>query len=273
MKLTSTLLFNDTSNYHSGCAKVIEYIKSRYDIIATIPGNRDRVTYDENLFDQAEHIMINGEGTMHSDRRVPLEFLDILVKAQKQGKKTSVINSVFQGMSLSKTHINALQQSYVSVREVMSQRFLKEYNIDSEIHLDCSYWIDVPVQNKPKKRIVIGKNYSNSGIDRGFEDAPTVDIFKDNWNHIVNTLRNADIFITSRHHEMYAACKARCPFIVVEGNTWKNQALFSTAGIDIPYVKSVDNVLNCYTEVMTYWKDYKTEYNNLFNWMEQQPKL
>jgi len=268
-----TLLFNDTSRYHSGCSKVIEYLTSRYDVIGTVRGNIDRITYDSELFDLADHIVINGEGTMHSDRRVPLELLDILVLAQQQGKKTSLINTVFQGITLSKTHINALQQTYISTREVMSQRYLKDHGIDSELHLDCSYFVDVLHIDMPKQNMVIGENYANGGIADRFTDYGTVNIFKQDWNHIVNTLRNAEMFITSRHHEMYASCKARCPFIVVEGNTWKSQSLFKTADVDIPYVKSIDQVSKCFIEIKTYWADYKQEYNKLFDWMEQQPKL
>ena len=121
--------------------------------------------------------------------------------------------------------------------------------------------------------MVIGENYANGGIADGFTDYGTVNIFKEDWNHIVNTLRNSEIFITSRHHEMYASCKARCPFIVVEGNTWKSQALFETADVNIPYVKSIEQVSDCFVEIKTYWADYKREYNKLFDWMEQQPKL
>ncbi len=268
-----SLLFNNTSGYHSGCGKVIEYLTSRYNIDHTVRGNIDRIKYDTELFAQADHIVINGEGTMHSDRSVAYQLLDILSLAQAQGKKTSLVNSVFQRMNLSKKHINALQQSYISVREVMSHHFLNDYNIDSDIHLDCSYWIDVPKESKPEQNLVIGVNYANSGIVNNFSDYGTVNIFKEDWNHIVNTLRNAKFFITSRHHEMYAACKARCPFIAVEGNTWKNQALFETSGIHIPYVKSLDQVSDCFIEIKTYWKEYQQNYNKLFDWMEQQPKL
>jgi polysaccharide pyruvyl transferase WcaK-like protein len=268
-----TLLFNDTSGYHSGCAKVIEYLTNKYDVIGTVRGNIDRITYDQLLFDQAEHIVINGEGTMHSNRRVPLELLDVLVLAHKQGKKTSLINTVFQEITLSKTHINALQQTYISTREVMSQRYLKEHSIDSELHLDCSFFVDVPVEDMPKQNLVLGVNYANGDIATSFSDYATVNIFKQEWNHIVNVLRNSRLLITSRHHEMYAACKARCPFLVIEGNTWKSQALFETAGADIPYVKHTDQLVQAYIDIKTYWSDYKLEYEKLFDWMEQQPEL
>ena len=45
------------------------------------------------------------------------------------------------------------------------------------------------------------------------------------------------------------------------------------ADVDIPYVKSIEQVSDCFVEIKTFWADYKQEYNKLFDWMEQQPKL
>ena len=54
-----------------------------------------------------------------------------------------------------------------------------------------------------------------------------LDIFE-SWDTIVNKLRKTNWFITGRHHELYAACKARCPFTVLKGNTWENEGLLAT---------------------------------------------
>ena len=53
-----------------------------------------------------------------------------------------------------------------------------------------------------------------------------IDIFNQHWRDFVSQLWYSNLLITGRHHEMYAACKAECPFVVIEGNTHKNQGLF-----------------------------------------------
>jgi len=66
---------------------------------------------------------------------------------------------------------------------------------------------------------------------------------------------------------MYAACRARCPFIVLDGNTHKNRGLFETAGVNIkslPADASDETIEKAIFEI-----DYN-EYKKLFSWMEEQ---
>ena len=268
------LILNDTSNYHHGCFKVMEYlikqVTSRHELLASVKGNIDILTYPTWAEEEAELIIINGEGTMHHDRPLARQYLEILRQAKRQGKRTALVNTVWQSMTLDDELVDVLKDTYISVREVLSQQELQKYEINSDIHLDLSYFVDVPEIHRLQypREYVVGKFFSQS--DYRPKGINTVDIFKQDWDTIVNILRGTDWFITGRHHELYAACKARCPFSTLAGNTWKNQGLFVTAGVEIkvadPHIRH-ENI----PRFVDYCKEMKGEYLKLFNWMERQP--
>lgn len=269
------LIFNDTRNYHHGCAKVMEYlhkdlIDSGHTILNSITGNRDLLPNVEMQFIEADMILVNGEGTMHHDASTSQQLLAILRNAKTLGKKTALINTVWQSMTVNDEIKDVLSDTYISVREIKSQYAMYEtIGRKVDLHLDLSYFVDVPTQNFEHKDLVIGKFFMQQ--DYRPENIPVLDIFKTEWNECVNTLRNTDWFVTGRHHELYASCKARCPSTVLSGNTWKNEGLFETAGVDIPCGDGKllhDEIPNFIDEC----KEKKDEYTKLFDWMEAQPK-
>lgn len=269
------VIFNDTSNYHYGCAKVMEYlhkdlIKHGHEILASVRGNGDQVQVDES-FMEADLVIVNGEGTMHHDRPVPHQLLQILRNAKVMGKKTALINTVWQSMTIDDEMKDVLLDTYISVREVESQyEMYKSIGTKVDMHLDLSYFVDVPEKVSPQRDLVIGKFFSQK--DYRPDGVMSLDIFKNDWNSVVNVLRTTDWFLTGRHHEMYAACKARCPFSTLKGNTWKNEGLFKTAGVEIPvgHPELPHKDMMDFIEVT---KVHRMEYEKLFDWMERQPKF
>lgn len=270
------LIFNDTRKYHHGCFKVMEYLhrdiqENGHTVVGSVLGNINVVPSLETKFNESDLILINGEGTMHHNRPVPHQLLEILRVAKKSGKKTALINTVWQDMRVDAEIVDVLKDTYISVREVLSQQELQKQGIESEVHLDLSYFVDVPEipELQRPREYVVGKFFSQADYrPRGIHH---IDIFKQDWDTIVNVLRATDWFITGRHHEMYAACKARCMFSTLAGNTWKNQGLFRTAGVDIkvadPYIRH-ENI----PKFVDSCKERSGEYLKLFNWMERQPK-
>ena len=271
------IIFNDTSDYHEGCKKVMEYLHKDvqscgHEILASVKGNKDRVDEVNNHFLQADAVIINGEGTMHHDRPVPHQLLQILRNAKQLGKKTALINTVWQSMTLDDEMKEVLRDTYISVREIMSAEELQKYDIRADINLDLSYYNTVPdkVSLQHQRELVVGKffmqqDYRPEGINH-------INIFKQDWNTIVNILRNTEWFITGRHHELYAACKARCQFAALSGNTWKNEGLMKTAGVEIP-IEAPHLLHERIPEFLDRCKEYKLEYQKLFDWMERQPKF
>jgi polysaccharide pyruvyl transferase WcaK-like protein len=239
-------------------------------ILNSITGNRDMLPNVEMQFMEADMILVNGEGTMHHDAPAAQQLLAILRNAKVLGKKTALINTVWQSMTINDEIKDVLSDTYISVREIKSQYEMYEtIGRKVDLHLDLSYFVDVPTQNFEHKDLVIGKFFMQQ--DYRPENIPVLDIFKTEWNECVNTLRNTDWFVTGRHHELYAACKARCPSTVLSGNTWKNEGLFETAGVDIPCGDGKllhDEIPNFIDEC----KEKKDEYTKLFDWMEAQPK-
>ena len=269
------IIFNDTSDYHRGCEKVMEYLHKDvqncgHQLLASVKGNKDRVEDVQNYFMEADAVIVNGEGTMHHDKPVPHQLLQVIRNAKVLGKKTALINTVWQSMTLDDEMKDVLRDTYISVREVMSCEELQRDDIRADIHLDLSYYNDVPEKVSPQRDLVIGKffmqqDYRPEGINH-------IDIFKDDWNTVVNILRNTDWFITGRHHELYAACKARCSFAALSGNTWKNEGLMKTAGVDIP-IESPTLLHSRIPEFLDKCKEHRLEYVKLFDWMQTQPKF
>lgn len=86
------------------------------------------------------------------------------------------------------------------------------------------------------------------------------------WGSFVASLKTASLVATGRHHAVIAACKARVPFVAMEGNTHKISGLVRTAGVDIP----IATVLGQIPEIMAWAEANRPAYERLFDWMHAQ---
>lgn len=251
-----TLLLNDTRDYHKGCKKVVEAIDHIYgfdDSIKTF----DKTNLDELDYSQYDKVILNGEGTMHHNSVRAQQYLSALFFAQRAGCETFIINSVWQRMKNDYDHI-LKNCSLITVREEYSQTELFEkHGVESLVYPDLSYIIDVPYEEYEHVEIYEGQ-YIGATEDLVTNKYPRIDVFKQEWNEIVNRLRNADLLITGRHHEMYAACKAKCRFLAYEGNTWKNSGLLASAKVQIPF--DIDGVLS---------GKYDEQYEKLWTYLDE----
>lgn len=212
------LLLNDTSRYHYGCQKVIE----SFEFDRSIKTNES----PKVVFSEYSKVILNGEGTLHHDQKNADKFLRYLARAQEAGCETEIRNTVWQSMSPKYKEILS-NCDKITVREVLSQQELSKIGIEAEVELDRSLIPEVSYFPYEHVEVYEGQYFYNKSSESIY---PRIDIFKQDWDEMVNRLRNADVLITGRHHEMYAAIKARCRFIVIEGNTWKNRGLFETCG-------------------------------------------
>lgn len=273
------ILFNDTSAYHKGCSHVVRYIHQELtscgcDVWASIPSADLRKGIEDKelnmLIERSDIVVVNGEGTMHHNVPAAKFILKILRRALEYKKQAFLINTVWQEMTLDRQEIKTLQNTYISVRECLSQEALKKQGIKADVHLDLSYFEDIEDIPRERQPLAVG------GFFRKRQYRPpnvnVVDIFTTPWAGVVNRLRYTDWFITGRHHEMYAAAKARCPFVAFSGNTWKNEGLIKTAGVDIP-VGPFDIEYSEIPKHMQKCLDKKDEYTKLFDWMEKQPRF
>ena len=245
------LLLNDTSDYHMGCEVVSK--SYRYDTSIKTKNSLHALEINYHEYDK---VILNGEGTMHHGRGASTNFLYALRYAQKAGCDTQIHNTVWQEMP--DAFDDVLKKcSQITVREVLSQREIAKHGVDAKVVPDRSLMIDVPYKEYPFVKVYQGQ-YIKASTDELLDvDYPRINIFEQDWYEIVNRLRHCDLIITGRHHEMYAAIKARCRFIVTEGNTWKNRGLMETAGVFLDGMPSIEDALS---------GKYDSDYEKLFDY-------
>lgn len=248
-----TLLLNDTSAYHYGCKAVISTIK--YD-------DSIKTTESISAIDYAKYsiVILNGEGTLHDDAPNAIKFLQALEKAQESGCQTYVINSVWQRMS--QRYADILKScAKIIVREQLSQNALMQQGVVSTVRPDRSIYVDVPYQQYASVPIYEGQYFFNYKPIGRF---PRIDIFSESWDVIVNKLRHADLLLTNRHHEAYAAIKANCKFIALPSNTHKIEGIFTTAGVE---------PINSYSQILDVLSGkFNKQYDKLFEHYNQESR-
>lgn len=250
----NTLLLNDTRNYHNGCQVVVDYLFNEYGVTDS------RVTKDDTIhqidFSQFDRVILNGEGTLHHNANAARRLLIALRLAQRAGCDTQLINTVWQEMP-NKFDDVLKGCSRVQVREVLSQKEMsKKHGVNPDVAPDCSYLMGDVNRVEFDYVPVYEGQYMKRNPYGEFGQYPRIDIFNQSWEEIVNRLRNCDLLITGRHHEMYAACVAECRFLATPGNTHKNEGLLASAGVSIPF--DVDGALE---------GKYDDQYNQLWQYL------
>lgn len=222
-----TLLLNDTSWYHHGCKEVITVLKKYY-TPSMLCGNRDEI--DLSIIQEFDRVVLNGEGTLHHNAPWAKKFLGYIREAQRLGKETHIVNTVWQEMSADWADVINTAE-VVEVREVFSRDEMTRTSgrtpvvvLDASLHSTVDY---IPME---AVEICVGGSFYGE-LDVEWDTYTRINIFSDSWPTLVNTLRHAKLLITGRHHEMYAALRANIPVITVAGNTWKNEAFFHTIGV------------------------------------------
>lgn len=255
----NVLLLNNTELYHSGSYAVISFVRQYF--------KEDNLIILKSIkqvdFSNIDLVILNGEGSTHNidNRPKVLRWLEILNEAAEYGIKTAVINSVWENNSKSVTGL-LKKIDYVSVREILSKNQILEH-IDRpiDINLDLSYFYPIRKTLHLRKGIISGNAWSEKEKPKisGINEDGSIDIFTQSWEEIIKILSASELVVTGRHHEMYAACKAECPFIVFKGNSHKNQGLLKTFKIDIPVLESattVNEILNFANSISLYQEEY-----------------
>ena len=242
------LLLNDTSHYHNGCVAVMETIRrklSRYVLV--------------DSYEEADAIVINGEGTMHHGGGS--KFMEVLNRAVIDRKRTYLINTVWASMPEAWRYLlHSFSQIYT--RETLSQKEITAFGTDAIVYLDQSYYADIPDGDFRdfKGETATGDYFQHT--------APCdLHLKRDSWGYIVRSLRTASLYITGRHHGVYAACKARCPFVAYKHNCHKIEGLLVTAGVKIPIPQSPREI----DSAIKWAGRNKSAYDDLFDFMESYP--
>ena len=253
------LLLGNTSRYHYGCKAVIQVIESQlaeYNIKSFPPMHN----YPQIEWDDIDWVICNGEGTLHNNRPAAIGTLKLIEQAQSYGKHTAIINSVWQNMDPYWTTL-IKNLKYFSVRENLSAEHAQTtHQRLPNVLPDLSYF--APVKIEPCNNTeVIGQFFD---IDSPTWAQTNINIFEQNWNEIINVLANARYLYTGRHHELYASCVAKTPFIPHHANSHKLQGIFYSAGADMTILSQPITRQEC----NQYIHDFKDQYSIIFDWMD-----
>ena len=256
----------DHGKYHCGSAAVSDYLKRKI---------RDQGVLVNG--DDYDVLLVNGEGTMHHDSYGMVKTMQMMEKSLDSGHKVLLVNTVWQANSNDYDHVlKRLHQ--IVVREKLSQIDLREnHGIEAGIIPDFSFAAparSVPMPFAPKGKVLLTDFYcqdlGNFAILNGgpHRKCPYVDMRKLSWNQMVTLLRRNEMLITGRHHAVYAACKARTPFVTMRGNSHKIEGIFASAGVNIPMLDRLTEV----EEAMAWVRSNPQAFNDLFDWLSEQPE-
>lgn len=265
----NVLLVNDTSSYHAGSSAVVQFIVdalSEHTIIGRVPSVQPMVW---NQWDNIEAVIVNGEGTMHHDRIGANAIKQITNQALDLGIPVSLINSLWQDMD--KSWQNILPRlHYWNVRDRLSLDYaVEEFEPTPDFFPDFAWYVKPCLSTQTQRTHAILGGFFSSVFALGWdwpEHATT--IFEHTWQSWCEELSRARFLVSGRHHEIYGACLARCPFVPVAGNSWKIEGLMHNAGVEIPVLQYPPISFDfCQQFVETHNDDYL----KLWQWLDNQP--
>ena len=229
-----------------------------------------------------------------------------LAEAKRLGKKAYLVNCLWYHME-SHWHDVLASLDGLAVREISSQEEMERtQGVKPEMYIDASYFCQIDSSKGSEKfagRDVVGTfYYRNMKKDEAFTHKHSM--FKGmihlglggeaaeqelsyrrrrineklrfgvkcptrrvDWSYVVNSLKHANLYVTGQHHGVYAACRARTPFVIFKVNTHKISGLFKWAGVDIPIAETRQES----AEAIEWARTHGEVYERFFDWMEQQP--
>jgi hypothetical protein len=131
-------LLNDTSCFHHGSHLVVEQIHKLckahgLNLWHTVGlGDDWRVEHHRKRLAESDVVLVNGEGTLHHDRRSARVLAQSAAFCRERSVPCFLINSVYQDNGTEIAHL-ARQFTFVFVRESRSQMELRNAGIESEV--------------------------------------------------------------------------------------------------------------------------------------------
>src|SRR5690606_19174379 len=87
------------------------------------------------------------------------------------------------------------------------------------------------------------------------------------WQEMLDRVSACDVLLSGRHHGVYAACRARVPFVALSGNTPKIEGLAAWSGLHLPVAAQAGALPALLAGVHR----YRDAFERLFDWMESRP--
>ena len=257
----NVLLVNDTSNFHCGSASVVDTITAVLADHNIISLSCKVPAIDFDSWDAVDHVIVNGEGTLHNNRQGAISILKLAESALNAGCTVSIVNSIWQNMDAHwKTVTDRL--TVWSVRDPISQQYAcQDFGRLPSLCPDYSWFEPVDITKSNKNLTGVGGSL-NGLLYPNWHDYHRVNIFESTWNQLVNHCAECNVLISGRHHELYAACRAGIPFVALDSNSWKNHALAYHGNIPV-----LEHLPETFIEIEKFVSTYKDQYSKIFNWM------
>lgn len=236
-------LLNDTSrSRHAGCKAVMRSLRAELDEFADVIATHTvgSSTIEAAAFATCDAVVVNGEGSIHHDSPRANFLMMMLGAAQAAGKRTALVNALYQQERMPAPDVLA-QLDFMSVREVRSAACARRHGGRPWVLLDSAADRRQLRPARPLRTVagvVKGATHPNAPSATWLDglSAPRVDLSVGTIDEIVETLRQADVYVTGQHHGVYAAALAGIPFVALVSNSHKVEGLIEWSGLPIPVV-------------------------------------
>lgn len=249
---------------HAGSAAAARVIRARLEAAGRI--------VDDGEFDA---LVIHGAGSMHHGAAAFHGHMRAIMDAQERGKRTLLINSVWQSNPPSYDAALAAVDDLIVRGDASRADLAERHDVAARASIDLSFFDPID-ETAPfvdlAGRIAVTDLYSVdlgtfAWVSRWGEDWIRLDLDTLSWSSLVRTLRTARALVTGRHHAMYAACRAGIPFVAFRGASHAMDDPLRSARSIIPVCRRLDEV----DPVLAWALANRTGYDRLFDWMNRQP--
>lgn len=226
---------NDTSRYHAGSAAAVRGIRQLiHEAGHEIVGNSTSAGAS-TIAEDAELVVINGEGTLHHDMPRAKAMLELALVFEGP---VILCNSVWDGMS-DEWASRILDKGWrCFFREPLSAKafYGGDYDFSGVLRLDASVLHPLHDFEDCDHGPVLRGHFRFK--PQAAEGKTLLSLRENLWPDIVETLRSASLYMTGEQHGVYAAALARCPFVAMPGNTHKIEGLiqWGLGGQEFPLV-------------------------------------
>jgi hypothetical protein len=281
------VIYNDTRPYHCGSEAVMAFIEDTLvsqghelrggylnygnfhsKLIEQRGGIARKPISDDDLA-WCDAVLVNGEGGGAAKWN-----MQALVTAHRAGKRTYLVNALWPERAHADWGQLLPALNEVGLRGEISLRHCRSHGaIGAAAWLDFSYFHKVQnpaLYSDFNGEEVLGDFYEfepeRDKLQAAFTGWTALPMLPRvcGWDYFVKSLSTASLYVTGRHHGMYAACKARTPFVAYKRENHKIIDLFESAGISIPYPTSEAELM----EAVAWARANRGVYERLFDWME-----
>ncbi len=220
---------NDTSEYHGGSWAASQVIRDAATSTGwTVVTERQKNRIELDAIEQCDAVLVNGEGTLHSNKPRARHLLNVLRQSQERVKHTALCNTSWFGMTDEFDDV-LRRLDHLCVRDALSLGALRKVQgLNPKIHLDFSY--QHPLRARPgltRKGLLITDFYAREfdcfawPTGGPMAACPRIDMRTNNWQQTLDAVASSELFITGRFHGMMAAYRTRTRFVSYPGNTEK----------------------------------------------------